>query len=116
MQDEAAQLIEYLTTSEDFLTTWAEDTGDVVSHEGVVDEVRGDYEEEFLGGQNHYDAFADAIPNIDGSIITEYDQTISGAFDDLALTPYSKGELTQEEAIDAFKAEVQNLYPNIQVD
>lgn len=116
MQDEGADLIEWLTTSEDFMRTWAEDTGDVVSHEGVVEEVRGDYEEEFLGGQNHYDAFADAIPNIDGSIITEYDQSISGAFDDLALTPYSKGEVTQEEAIDAFKLEVQNLYPNLQVD
>jgi len=116
MQEEAADLIEWLTTSEDFMRTWAEDTGDVVSHEGVVEEVRGDYEEEFLGGQNHYDAFADAIPHIDGSIITEYDQSISGAFDDLALTPYSKGEVTQEEAIEAFKLEVQNLYPNLQVD
>lgn len=116
MQEEAAQLVEWLTTSEDFMRTWAEETGDVVSHEGVVEEVRGDYEEEFLGGQNHYDAFADAIPAIDGSIITEYDQTISGAFDDLALTPYSKGEVTQEEAIEAFKLEVQNLYPNLQVD
>ncbi|SFC27208.1 ABC-type glycerol-3-phosphate transport system, substrate-binding protein [Alkalibacterium subtropicum] len=116
MQDEAADLIQWLTTSEDFMTTWAEDTGDVVSNENVVESVRGDYEEEFLGGQNHYDAFADAIPAIDGSIITEYDQTISGAFDDLALTPYSKGEITQEEAIEAFKLEVQNLYPNLQVD
>ncbi|MFO8069687.1 MAG: ABC transporter substrate-binding protein [Alkalibacterium sp.] len=116
MQDEAAQLIEWLTTNEDFMTTWASDTGDVVSNENVVEEVRGDYEEEFLGGQNHYDAFADAIPNIDGSIITEFDQGIAGAFDDLALTPYSKGEVTQEEAIEAFKLEVQNLYPDIQVD
>lgn len=116
MQDEAAHLIEYLTTSEEFMTDWAEETGDVVSNQNVVDAVRGDYEEEFLGGQNHYDAFAEAIPEIDGSIITEYDQSIAGAFDDLALTPYSKGEMELEEAIDAFKMEVQNLYPNIQVD
>lgn len=116
MQDEAAQLIEYLTVSEDFMRDWALEKGDVVSHEGVVEEVRGDYEEEFLGGQNHYDAFAEAIGEIDGSIITEYDQDIAGAFDDLALTPYSKGEMSMEEAIDAFKMEVQNLYPDIQVD
>lgn len=116
MQDEAAQLIEYLTVSEDFMREWALEKGDVVSHEGVVEEVRGDYEEEFLGGQNHYDAFAEAIGEIDGSIITEYDQDIAGAFDDLALTPYSKGEMSMEEAIDAFKMEVQNLYPDIQVD
>ena len=116
MQDEAAHMIEYLTTSENFMRVWAEDTGDVVSHRGVVDEVRGDYEMEFLGGQNHYDAFADGIETIDGSIITEYDQSISGAFDDLALTPYSKGEMELEEALDAFRMEVQSLYPDIQVD
>lgn len=116
MQDEAAHMIEYLTTSEDFMTSWAEDTGDVVSNENVVEAVRGDYEEEFLGGQNHYDAFAEGITSIDGSIITEFDQGIAGAFEDLALTPYSKGEVTQEEAIEAFKLEVQNLYPNLQVD
>lgn len=116
MQEEAAHLIEYLTTSEEFMTDWALDKGDVVSHMGVVEEVRGDYEMEFLGGQNHYDAFAEAIPNIDASIITEYDQSIAGAFDDLALTPYSKGEMSMEEAIDAFKMEVQSLYPDIQVD
>ncbi|PRY82135.1 ABC transporter substrate-binding protein [Alkalibacterium olivapovliticus] len=116
MQDEAAHLIEYLTTSEDFLTSWAEDTGDVVSNEVVVDAVRGDYEEEFLGGQNHYDAFAEGITTIDGEIITEFDQGIQGAFDDLALTPYSKGEMEMEEALDSFRMEVQSLYPNLQVD
>ncbi|WP_228586851.1 extracellular solute-binding protein [Alkalibacterium sp.] len=116
MQDEAAHLIEYLTTSENFMRTWAEDTGDVVSHQGVVEEVRGDYEMEFLGGQNHYDAFAEGIDQIDGEIITEFDQGIQGAFDDLALTPYSKGEMEMEEALDAFRMEVQSLYPDIQVD
>ncbi|MDZ7834543.1 MAG: hypothetical protein U5K84_03580 [Alkalibacterium sp.] len=35
------------------------------------------YEELRIGRTSRYDAaFADAIPNIDGSIITEYDQTI----------------------------------------
>lgn len=116
MQDEAAHMIEWLTTSEDFMRSWAEDKGDVVSNMNVVNEIRGDYEDEFLGGQNHYDVFADAIEAIDGSIITEYDQSIGGAFDDMALTPYSKGEMELEEAIDSFKMEVQNLYPNIQVD
>lgn len=116
MKDEAAHMIEYLTTSEEFMRDWAEETGDVVSHKGIVEEVRGDYNEEFLGGQNHYDAFAEAIDDIDGSIITEYDQSIAGAFDDLALTPYSKGEMSMEEAIEAFKMEVQSLWPDIEID
>jgi ABC-type glycerol-3-phosphate transport system substrate-binding protein len=116
LKDEAAHMIEYLTTNEDFLREWALATGDIVSNVNILEEVRHDFEEEFLGGQNHYDVFAEAVDTIDGNVITEYDQSIAGAFDDMALTPYSKSELDLDEALDAFYMEVQSLYPNIQVN
>lgn len=100
-------------TDDDFLTQWATDSGDVVSNQAVVESIKDEYSDEFLGGQNHYAAFADMIDDINTDIITEYDQEINSLFLDHALTPYSKGEVELEEAMDNFKAQVQNSYPDM---
>lgn len=116
MKEEAAELIAYVTTNEDFLTAWAKDTGDFVSNKSVVENIKGDYSEEFLGGQNHYAAFAEQIPNIDAKSLTEFDQTLNTLFSDHALIPYSKGEVDLDTAIENFKAAVQNSYPNLTIE
>lgn len=115
-KDAAADIVEYLTTDPEFLKQWAEDTGDVVSNKVVVDEIKGDFSEEFLGGQNHYAQFADQIDSIDASIVTEYDQTLNTLFNDSALIPYSKGEIKLDQAIKAFKEAAKNAYPDLEVD
>lgn len=116
MKDAASELITYVGTSDEFLTQWAEDTGDVVSNEAVVESIKDDYSDDFLGGQNHYAAFANMIDDINTDIITEYDQEINSLFLDYALTPYSKGEVELDEAIETFKGQVQNLYPDLVID
>ena len=116
MQEAASELITYVGTDEDFLTQWAQDSGDVVSNQAVVESIKDEYSDEFLGGQNHYAAFADMIEDINTDIITEYDQEINSLFLDHALTPYSKGEVELEEAMDNFKAQVQNSYPDMVVE
>ncbi|MHC5373269.1 ABC transporter substrate-binding protein [Enterococcus sp. LJL120] len=116
MKDEAADLIEYITTNEDFLKTWAEDTGDFVSSETVVNEIKDTYSEEFLGGQNHYNEFSEMVDNINATILTEYDQTVERLFNDNCLIPYSKGEVDMDTAVQSFKDAVVNAYPDIEVD
>lgn len=116
MKEEASELITYVTTDRDFLTAWATDTGDVVSNEVVVEEIKGDYSDEYLGGQNHYAQFADMINDIDASIITEYDQSINVMFVDHALTPYSKGEIDRDTAIQNFKDQVADAFPDLDVE
>ncbi len=115
-KEEAADLISYITTNEDFLEKWATDTGDFVGNENVVNEYKADYSEEFLGGQNSYGAFADMAQNINGAILTEYDQTIETLFTDNALTPYSKGEVDIDTALKNFKEAVANAYPDVEVE
>ncbi|WP_332407821.1 ABC transporter substrate-binding protein [Lactococcus laudensis] len=75
-KEEAADLIKYITTDPTFLKKWAEDKGDFVSSQKVVNEIKDTYEEKFLGGQNHYAAFAAMAENINAKILTKYDQTI----------------------------------------
>ena len=116
MKEEAAHLIEYATMNSDFLGQFANDTGDIVSSEEVVESVRGDYSNEFLGGQNHYDAFAEMIPDVQAGFVTEYDQVINDLFMDHALTPYSKGEVDLETAIQNFKQRVSDFYPYVEVE
>ncbi|MGO4939816.1 ABC transporter substrate-binding protein [Fundicoccus sp. Sow4_D5] len=116
MLPEASDLLTYITTDPEFLTQWALDTGDIVSDVNVVEEIKGEYSDEFLGGQNHYAAFADLVGNINGDIITEYDQALNVLFVDHALTPYSKGEVDKETAISNFKAQVQNSFPNLIIE
>lgn len=116
MKEEASELITYVTTDHDFLTSWATDTGDIVSNEVVVNEIKDDYSDEYLGGQNHYAQFADMINDIDASIITEYDQQLNILFMDHALIPYSKGEIDMDTAIQSFKDQVINSYPDLIVE
>ena len=115
MKEEGAELVKYLTTNADFLKTWAKETGDFVSSQTVVDEIKGDYKEEFLGGQNHYAEFSNMAQSINAKILTEYDQTIEKLFMDSCLAPYSKGEVEKDKAMKDFKDAVVNAYPDLEV-
>lgn len=113
MKEEAAHLVAYATSDPDFLEQWARDTGDIVSNEAVVEEVRGDYSNDFLGGQNHYDAFADMIPDVEAEFVTAFDQSINDLFMDQALTPYSKGEADMDTVIENFRIAVSDMFPYV---
>lgn len=110
----AFEFIQMLVNDEEFLTDWVSETGDVLSHIGVMEEVSEGYEDEFLGGQNHYDFFLAEAENIDPSHITRYDQRLDQMFGS-AVGAYVEGDLTQEEALEEFYAEVQNAFPQINV-
>ena len=114
-KEEAADLIKYITTDPTFLKKWAEDKGDFVSSQKVVNEIKDTYEEKFLGGQNHYAAFATMAENINAKILTKYDQTIETLYIDNCLIPYSKGEKDKKKAIQDFKDAVVNAYPDIKI-
>ncbi|MEJ5189467.1 MAG: extracellular solute-binding protein, partial [Breznakiellaceae bacterium] len=103
----AKEFIKYLATSDEFLTKWAKDTGDMVSNKNVVNAIKDTYSEPFLGGQNHYAAFASMVDPIDGSLMQGTDQAIESLFNE-AVTAYINGEKTKEKALEDFKAQVKN--------
>ena len=113
-KDVAFEFLQMLVNDEEFLTEWIQETGDVLSHKGVMEDVSDGYEDEFLGGQNHYDYFLAEAENIDASSVTRYDQRLEQMFGS-AVSAYVEGVLTQEEALEEFYAEVQNAYPQITV-
>jgi len=104
--EEVKQMIEWLTTSDDFLEAWARDTGDVVSNLDVMNRIKDNFSEPFLGGQNHYAAFVEMAMNVDGRLVQGTDQAIDGLFLE-ALTAFVEGEKTKAEALADFRTQVE---------
>lgn len=115
MEHEAAKIAKWVATDAKFQAKWAKDQNDFVSNKKVVEDIQDQFKSDFLGGQNQYKQFAESSKDINGKLLTKYDQTIQKAFVDNALTPYSQGKLTKDAALKAFKETVQNAFPDLEV-
>jgi len=101
----AKDFIKYVSTDDGFLEAWAKDTGDVVSNVSVMNKIKDTYAEPFLGGQNHYAAFAEMAKTVDGKLTQGTDQAIEGLFGEAAIA-FVNGEKTRDQAIEEFKSQV----------
>ena len=108
----------FFTMSEEFLYTYAKDSGDFVGSNAVVDKIlaEGGTPNPFLGGQDHYAIFAEAANLANGSIMTDYDEKMNSLWSDYVTTPYSKGEKDLDTAIADFKAAVAAQFPELVVE
>jgi len=98
----AKQLIEYIATNDDFLYRYALDSGDMVGNLNVVDRIKDTFREPFLGGQNHYAAFAEMAKSVDGKLVQGTDQSIEGLFSE-QVTAFVEGEKTKAQALADFR-------------
>lgn len=110
--------IKFFTLDEDFLYTYAKDSGDFVGSQAVVDKIvaEGGTPNPFLGGQDHYGIFAAAASLANGSIMTDYDEKMNDLWDKNVSTPYSKGEKDLDECIAEFKNAVSAQFPDLVVE
>ena len=111
-------LIYFFTLNEEWLLQYAHDSGDFVGSNAAVEAylAEGEHPNPFLGGQDHYAIFAEAANLADGSLMTEYDETINTAWNDYVTEPYTKGEVDRDTAIQNFKDQVKALLPSITVE
>ncbi len=115
MKEEAKDLIEYITLNETFLTTWANESGDVVSNTKVMNAVKSDFTHPLLGGDNHYETFAALAVNVDASTISGYDLDIQNALAD-QLSLYAEGTKTIDQVWADFRAAVKDAFPEVAVN
>ncbi|RNA66648.1 ABC transporter substrate-binding protein [Alteribacter keqinensis] len=113
-KDLAWEFVQMMTHEDEFLTEWALETGDVLSYLPVTEEIKTEFSDDFLGGQNNYTFFLEEAQNIDPNVVTRYDQQIDTMFGN-AVGEYVDGVKTKEEALEEFYNLVQNAYPHIQV-
>lgn len=112
------EVIRFFTLDEDFLYTYAKDSGDFVSNNTVVEKIiaEGGTPNPFLGGQDHYSIFAQAANLADASTLTDYDETMNTLFDRDVTQPYIKGEVDLDTAIQNFKDEVKAQFDGLIVE
>lgn len=113
-KDEAKKFVEFCTLNEDVSQWWLDESdGDIVSNKSVL-EANMDYENPSFGNQKTYEFFAGEAEKVDYSLITRYDTAIGDAFGQ-AIEAVQKGTKDKDTALKDFYAEVQAVYPEIQV-
>jgi len=106
----AWKLVEMMTLDKETLKWWAKSTGDFVGNQTVFNEIKNDFSDPYLAGQNHYKFFASEAPKVNADIICEYEQKIRGFFMN-AITDYVENKKSKDEALVSFKEEVKSAYP-----
>jgi len=113
-KDLAWQFVKYVGYDPEFQEIWAKETGDFVANTKVVDKIKDDFSEPFLGGQNHYAYFYDEVEKIDASYTGPWDFQIENAWGD-QVELYANGEKTMEQAFEDFKVAVKDFLPDATV-
>ncbi len=135
--DLAKEFIKFAALDEENLTNWAtgaytneylvaidpetpEDQaqapGDFVSSQVVVEKITSQFDGselyEWLGGQNNYEAFGKAAPNVNGALLTGSDDAIQRALQD-PLNSYLLGEISEAEMWQLWLDSVRNEFPDL---
>lgn len=111
----AKKFVEYIAFDKEFVKDYAVSSGDFVANRIVVDEIKDNFTEEFLGGQNHYKDFAVWAEEVDVSQVTAYDEELNRFLEE-ALRQYIYDGAMKEEALAYFEDSVRAAYPDIVIE
>ncbi len=106
---EALKFIEYCCTNGEFQAAWAKETGDVVACQKAADEAKERYSEPFLGGQNHYAAFAEMARSMKGGNLSARDEEIDGAWQ-YQMKLFIQEKQSEETFIQDFRSELARAF------
>lgn len=114
----AKKIIKYFTTDETFLENWGCETGDFMNNKKVMEKIKDDYSCEFLGGQNHLNILYNVAEEINGNLISPYDNKINSSFKTWAgnYAMESTAAKTIEKALSSFKNSVLKNYPTLDIE
>lgn len=105
----------FVGTNKDFLTSWANVTGDITSNMDVNTNIAPGYSEPFLDGQNHYEVFSDESKKIDVSNNGPWDYQIENLWHN-EIEKYVDGEISYDQTIQNFKSYFSDRFPDINIE
>jgi hypothetical protein len=133
----AKEFVKFVALDEENLTNWAtgvytneylkaidpsvpddqaQAPGDFVSSQVVVEKITASFDGselyEWLGGQNNYEAFNEAAPNVNGALLTGSDDAIQRALQS-QLEQYLLGEIDKASMWDLWLDQVRNEFPEL---
>ena len=137
--DLAKEFVAFVALNEENLTNWAtgvytndylkaidpetpddqaQAAGDFVSSQVVVDKITSSFDgsdlAKWLGGQNSYEAFGKAAPNVNGALLTGSDDAIQRSLQS-ALDQYLNGEIDKDEMWKLWLDSVRNEFPDLTI-
>ena len=103
-----------MTCDKETMVKIAKEASDFVNNEPAMREVAAsDYQNPFLGGQNHIALFLDSAKSISKATMTPYDQGFAEKIQG-AMADYYNGDVDEATAWDNFYKSLKELYPNLQ--
>lgn len=114
-KDLAWAFMQYVTCNSEAQQAYAKEYGEYVSLKSADQALAAEDGEEVLGGQNLYQFYNEQMEKIPADLMTAYDGQLNTFFlSDTKL--YATGEMSKEEAIEQFKKDALNAYPELTVD
>jgi len=113
-QDAAWELIKYFTSDKEFMKKWATDNQDFPNNLQAISE--GSAEDSKIMGTNVYKFYEPFVKDINGKILTKYDDTIEYAFIDV-MRSYLAGKISsKDDMLKTFKDKVKTNLKDITVE
>ncbi|MBQ7158294.1 MAG: carbohydrate ABC transporter substrate-binding protein [Treponema sp.] len=107
------EILETLTCDETVMTEIAKKSGDFTNNIPAMEAIaKSDYQNPFLGGQNHIKFFLDSATSIDKSCISPYDLGMSEKLQS-SMVDYFNNKVTLDQAWENFYTAILEMYPNL---
>jgi multiple sugar transport system substrate-binding protein len=111
-KDLAWAFLEHVTLNSEAQQKYASQYGEYVSLKSADQALAKGEGEAVLGGQNLFGFYNDQMSKIPSDLMTAYDGTLNNAF--LSATKsYATGVYTKEQAVEQFKADALNAFPEL---
>lgn len=111
----AWQYLKFITLNADYSGQYAVDKSDFPALKSVIADMTPEWSDPWCGGQNTFEFFDQETEKINSSLVTKYDDTINNLLLQNAEL-YAQGEMSKEETIEQFKADVASAYQSITVE
>lgn len=113
-KDTAWKFLKYFTTNKDVMKEWANDNQDFPNNLEAISE--GSFENSKIMGTNVFKFYEPFIKDINGKILTKYDDTIENSYLD-CMRSYLAGKIkTKDDMIKTFKDKVKNNLRDVTVE
>ncbi|HEX9061849.1 MAG TPA: extracellular solute-binding protein [Clostridia bacterium] len=115
-KETAWELIKWYCTDKEHLKDWNKATGDIPSSISVLNEGAASSDVDKVTGQNLFKFYSPFVGNINGKVLTTYDDTVDKAFID-AERAYLAGKLkSKDDVIKTIKNTIKTNLKDVKVD
>ncbi len=113
----AWEFIKWWTTDKEHLREWSIKTGDIPNSMSLISEFAADSTRvDKTMGTNLFKLYSEIVGSVNGSALTQYDDTIENAFND-TMKSYLAGKVkSNEEAVSQFKTRVKQNLKDVTVE